>query len=181
MAIIGNIEYDHADIYPDLAAVQRAFVHLMNIVPRRGLIVAGLETPALRELLPARALAGRDLRPLRGRGLAGGGRARRGTAAGASGSCSGGRDLGEFSLGLGGEHNLRNALAALAAANAVGVAPEAARDALAAFGGREAPAGGAGQRARRDRVYDDFAHHPTAVRETLRALRAVGPAGRRAG
>ena len=52
IAIIGNVEYDHADIYPDLAAVQRAFVHLMNVVPRRGLLVAGLETPALRELLP---------------------------------------------------------------------------------------------------------------------------------
>src|SRR4029077_11568824 len=52
VAIIGNLEYDHADIYPDLAAVQTAFIRLMNVIPRRGLLVAGVESPALREILP---------------------------------------------------------------------------------------------------------------------------------
>ena len=175
VAIIGNIEYDHADIYPDLAAVQRAFVHLMNIVPRRGLIVAGLETPALRELLP-RAHSkvetfglseGADWRAVDVRVEGGGWHFR---------LLKGGRDLGPFSLGLGGEHNLRNALAAMAAANAVGVPPEAARAAIASFGGVKRRLEVRGSR-RGVTVFDDFAHHPTAVRETLRALRASAPAG----
>jgi UDP-N-acetylmuramate: L-alanyl-gamma-D-glutamyl-meso-diaminopimelate ligase len=175
VAVIGNIEYDHADIYPDLAAVQRAFVHLMNIVPRRGLVVAGLETPALRELLP-RAHSrvetfglgeGADWRAVDVR-VEGGGWTFR--------LLRGGRDLGPFALGLGGEHNLRNALAAIAAANAVGVPPEASRDAIASFGGVKRRLEVRGT-SRGVTVFDDFAHHPTAVRETLRALRASAPAG----
>ncbi len=51
LAIIGNVEYDHADIYPDLAAVQLAFVRLMQVVPRNGLLIAGSESPALQEIL----------------------------------------------------------------------------------------------------------------------------------
>jgi UDP-N-acetylmuramate: L-alanyl-gamma-D-glutamyl-meso-diaminopimelate ligase len=175
VAIIGNIEYDHADIYPDLASVQRAFVHLMNIVPRRGLIVAGLETPALRELLP-RAHSrvetfglseGADWRAVDVR-VEGGGWTFR--------LLRGDRDLGPFALGLGGEHNLRNALAAIAAANAVGVPPEASREAIASFGGVKRRLEVRGTR-RGVTVFDDFAHHPTAVRETLRALRASAPPG----
>ncbi|HET7746540.1 MAG TPA: UDP-N-acetylmuramate:L-alanyl-gamma-D-glutamyl-meso-diaminopimelate ligase [Vicinamibacteria bacterium] len=174
VAIIGNIEYDHADIYPDLLSVQRAFVHLMNVVPRRGLIVAGLETPALREILP-RAHSrvetfglseGADWRAVDVR-VEDGWRFRL--------LCKG-KDVGEFRLGLGGEHNLRNALAALAAANEVGVPPEQVREALGRFGGVKRRLEVRGE-ARGVTVYDDFAHHPTAVRETLRALRA----GRRAG
>lgn len=175
VAVIGNIEYDHADIYPDLASVQRAFVQLMNIVPRRGLIVAGLETPALRELLP------KAHSPVETFGLSEGADWRavdvRVKDAGWSFRLlRGGKDLGEFRLGLGGEHNLRNALAALAAANAVGVPPEANRAALAAFAGVKRRLEVRGQK-RGVTVYDDFAHHPTAVRETLRALRASAPAG----
>jgi UDP-N-acetylmuramate: L-alanyl-gamma-D-glutamyl-meso-diaminopimelate ligase len=83
-----------------------------------------------------------------------------------------GKDLGEFALGLGGEHNLRNALAALAAANAVGVAPDAARAALAGFAGVKRRLEVRG-RERGVVVYDDFAHHPTAVAETLAGLRAA--------
>ncbi len=170
VAIIGNVEYDHADIYPDLAAVQTAFVRLMQVVPRRGLIVAGVESEALRALLP-RACSrvetfglgdvdadwrASDLRP------------------GPDGwrfrlwRC--GRDEGDFELQIPGEHNVRNALAALAAAADVGLEPAAARDALRRFRGVKrrlelrGEIGGV-------RVYDDFAHHPTAVRETLRTLR----------
>jgi UDP-N-acetylmuramate: L-alanyl-gamma-D-glutamyl-meso-diaminopimelate ligase len=170
VAIIGNVEYDHADIYPDLAAVQTAFLRLLAVVPRRGLIVAGAESPALLPLLsqaPCRIETfgigveadwrADDVVPtptgsrfrLRARG----------------------HDQGVFDLGLAGEHNVRNALAALAGASAEGVEPERAREALRVFGGvkrrlelRGRVAGVA--------VYDDFAHHPTAVRETLRALRA---------
>jgi UDP-N-acetylmuramate: L-alanyl-gamma-D-glutamyl-meso-diaminopimelate ligase len=175
VAIIGNVEYDHADIYPDLASVQRAFVHLMNLIPRRGLLVAGLETPALRDILPKAQSAvetfglgeGADWRAVDVKPAADGWRfrlLRRGT------------DLGEFRLAVPGEHNLRNALAAIAAASAAGVDPEAARPALDRFGGvkRRLEIRGRG---RGVTVYDDFAHHPTAVRETLRALRTLLPAG----
>jgi UDP-N-acetylmuramate: L-alanyl-gamma-D-glutamyl-meso-diaminopimelate ligase len=171
VAVIGNLEFDHADIYLDLPAVQTAFIRLLNVIPRRGLLVAGIESPALCELLgkahcrvetfavgaPADWRA-EDVGPaddghwrfrlLRQE-----------------------RDLGEFRLWLPGEHNVRNALAALATAAAVGLEPERARPLLAAFRGVKrrlelrGVAGGVS-------VYDDFAHHPTAVRETLRTLRA---------
>lgn len=175
VAVIGNVEYDHADIYPDLASVQRAFVHLLNLVPRRGLVVAGLETPALREILPRAHCrvetfglsAEADWRAVDVRPSASRWRFR---------LLRKGRDLGDFSLPLPGEHNLRNALAALAAAAAAGVEPEGARQALAAFRGVKRRLEVRG-RARGVVVYDDFAHHPTAVRETLRALRALLAAG----
>jgi UDP-N-acetylmuramate: L-alanyl-gamma-D-glutamyl-meso-diaminopimelate ligase len=175
VAVIGNVEYDHADIYPDLEAVKTAFLRLMGVVPRRGLLVAGAESPALAELLPKAWCRvetfgigiDADWRADDVRAADGGARfrlARRG------------RDLGEFALGVPGEHNVRNALAALAVAAEEGIEPEAARAALAVFGGvrRRLELRG---RARGVEVYDDFAHHPTAVRETLRALRAAG-AGR---
>jgi UDP-N-acetylmuramate: L-alanyl-gamma-D-glutamyl-meso-diaminopimelate ligase len=171
VAVIGNVEYDHADIYPDLASVQRAFVHLMNLVPRRGLLVAGLETPALRDILPKAQSPvetfglgeGADWRAVDVRPAADVWRFR---------LLRRGADLGEFRLAAPGEHNLRNALAALAAANAAGVDPESARPALASFGGvkRRLEVRGRG---RGVTIYDDFAHHPTAVRETLRALRSL--------
>ncbi|MBI3932032.1 MAG: UDP-N-acetylmuramate:L-alanyl-gamma-D-glutamyl-meso-diaminopimelate ligase [Acidobacteria bacterium] len=176
VAVVGNVEYDHADIYPDLAAVQTAFVRLLNVVPRRGLVVAGIESPALREILSmARSRVetfgigveadwrADDVRPDRDGWRF---RLRRG-----------GRDLGEFVLGIPGEHNVRNALAALAAAAEAGVSPESCWEALAAFRGvrrRLELRGREGGVA----VYDDFAHHPTAVRETLRALRALDAGGR---
>ncbi|HEY2941731.1 MAG TPA: UDP-N-acetylmuramate:L-alanyl-gamma-D-glutamyl-meso-diaminopimelate ligase [Vicinamibacteria bacterium] len=175
VAIIGNVEYDHADIYPDLASVQRAFVHLMNLVPRRGLLVAGLETPALRDILPKAQSPvetfglgeGADWRAVDVKPAADGWRFR---------LLRRGADLGEFRLAVPGEHNLRNALAAVAAASAAGVDPEAARPALASFGGVKRRLEIRG-RARGVTVYDDFAHHPTAVRETLRALRSLLPSG----
>ena len=171
VAIIGNVEYDHADIYPDLASVQRAFVHLMNLIPRRGLLVAGLETPALREILPKAQSPvetfglgeGADWRAVDVKPATDGWRFR---------LLRRGADLGEFRLAVPGEHNLRNALAAIAAASAAGVDPDAARPALASFGGVKRRLEIRG-RVRGVTVYDDFAHHPTAVRETLRALRSL--------
>jgi len=179
IAVIGNVEYDHADIYPDLASVQRAFGHLLNLVPRRGLVVAGLETPALREILP------RAHCPVETFGLSTGADWRAVDIEPAEAGwrfrvVRQGRDLGHFSLGLPGEHNLRNALAALAAAAAAGVELEAAREALAAFRGVKRRLEVRG-RERGVVVYDDFAHHPTAVRETLRALRATMAAHPRPG
>ena len=176
VAIIGNVEFDHADIYPDLAAVQLAFVRLMNVVPRGGLLVAGTESPALVEILPkARCRVetfglheGADWRATDVRTGPDGSRFR---------LLRRGRDEGEFALSMGGEHNVRNALAALAAAAEAGVEPGALREALSAFRGVKrrlelrGEAGGV-------TVYDDFAHHPTAVTATLAALRALGGTGR---
>ena len=175
VAVIGNVEYDHADIYPDLASVQRAFVQLMNLVPRRGRLVAGPETPALRDLLPKAhcpvetfgLVEGMDWRAVDVKPSADGWgfRLRRR-----------GVDEGEFRLSLPGEHNLRNALAAMAAAHAAGVSLDEMRAPLATFRGVKRRLEVRG-RARGVTVYDDFAHHPTAVRETLRALRSLLPAG----
>ena len=176
VAIIGNVEFDHADIYPDLAAVQLALVRLMNVVPRGGLLVAGTESPALVEILPkARCRVetfglheGADWRATDVRTGPDGSRFR---------LLRRGRDEGEFTLSMGGEHNVRNALAALAAAAEAGVEPGALREALSAFRGVKrrleirGEAGGV-------TVYDDFAHHPTAVAATLAALRALGGSGR---
>jgi UDP-N-acetylmuramate: L-alanyl-gamma-D-glutamyl-meso-diaminopimelate ligase len=176
VAIVNNVEYDHADIYPDLASVQLAFVRLLSVIPRRGLLVAGTESPAALEILPkARCRVetfglheGADWRAVAVRPAGPGSRFR---------LVRKGRDEGEFALGLAGEHNVRNALAALAVAAEAGVEPQAAREALLAFRGvkrrlevRGVAAGVI--------VYDDFAHHPTAVAATLAALRAQGGTGR---
>jgi UDP-N-acetylmuramate: L-alanyl-gamma-D-glutamyl-meso-diaminopimelate ligase len=177
VAVIGNIEFDHADIYRDLEAVRTAFLRLLNVIPRRGLLLAGRESPVVGELLPRAHCRVEtfglheegDWRAVDVRPEAGGARFR---------LLRQGRDLGEFLLPLPGAHNVRNALAALAVAAAVGVEPEAARPALEAFGGvrrrleMRGQAGGV-------TVYDDFAHHPSAVRATLTALREQkGPGGR---
>jgi UDP-N-acetylmuramate: L-alanyl-gamma-D-glutamyl-meso-diaminopimelate ligase len=176
VAVVGNIEYDHADIYPDLAAVQTAFRRLLAVVPRRGLLIAGASSPALRELLPHAPCRVETF------GL-GGGFDWRADAIGttADGTCfrltRAGRELGEFFLPLPGEHNVRNALGALAAAAAAGVEPDEARPALSVFRGVKRRLERRGV-ARGVTVYDDFAHHPSAVRETLRALRLTAAGGR---
>ena len=177
LAVLGNVEFDHADIYPDLAAVKLAFFRLLQVIPRRGLLVAGADSAAVRELLPSAPCRvetfgldeGASWRALDvGPDPAGGWRFR---------LLRDGRDQGEFVLPLPGEHNVRNALAALAAAAAAGVDLEKARAALAAFGGvkRRLEVRGVVDGVT---VYDDFAHHPTAVRETLKTLRRGLAAGR---
>ncbi len=179
VAVIGNVEFDHADIYPDLAAIEIAFERLVGIVPRRGLLIAGIESPAVAGI----AAKARCRVETFGVGVEAQWRAEDLTVD-AEGSrfrlVHGGEDLGWFRTQLAGTHNVRNALAALAAANAVGLSPGEARDALAAFHGvrrrleLKGEVGGM-------RVFDDFAHHPTAVRETLTAVRASEGLGSRGG
>jgi UDP-N-acetylmuramate: L-alanyl-gamma-D-glutamyl-meso-diaminopimelate ligase len=172
VAVIGNVEFDHADIYPDLAAVQTAFIRLLNVIPRRGLLVAGTESPALREILTKAHCRvesfglheGVDWRALDVRATATGSRFR---------LVRHGSDLGEFVLGQAGDHSVRNALAALAVADEVGVPPERAHAALGAFRGVKRRLELRGRAGGVD-VYDDFAHHPTAVRATLQALAEGG-------
>jgi UDP-N-acetylmuramate: L-alanyl-gamma-D-glutamyl-meso-diaminopimelate ligase len=176
VAVVGNIEFDHADIYPDLEAVRTAFVRFLNVIPRRGLLLAGSESPVVAELLPRAHCRvetfglqeGADWRAVEVRPEGEGTRFR---------LLHQGRDQGELA-GPPGEHNVRNALAALGVAAAVGVGPETARPALEAFGGVRRRLEVRGQ-ARGVTVYDDFAHHPTAVRATLQALRERQTAGGR--
>ena len=177
VAVIGNVEYDHADIYPDLPAVETAFRRLLSVLPRRGRLIAGIESPAVRAArcrdapCPVETFGlggGRDL--VRGGRAAGRGRHHVPSAADRAGP---GRVHVTDSAG---DHNVRNAWPRLAAAAAVGVPPEAAREALAAFGGVKRRLELRG-RARGVAVYDDFAHHPTAVKATLRRAprQAAGP------
>ena len=145
VAVIGNLEYDHADIYPDLAAVQLAFARLIQLIPRRGLLVAGIESAPLREILP-RALcrvetfgARRAEADWRGGGRAAGAGRRLAVPPAARGP--GPRRVPRASSPASTTSATRSRPSPLA--NAVGVAPEKAREILAALPRREAPPRGA--------------------------------------
>ncbi|MEH6634360.1 MAG: UDP-N-acetylmuramate:L-alanyl-gamma-D-glutamyl-meso-diaminopimelate ligase [Halioglobus sp.] len=174
---INNLEFDHADIFDDLAAIQRQFHHLVRCVPATGLIVHRHGVPAIDQTLAMGCWT-----PVTSFGI--------------------GRDCGanwcaellkadgsEFRLHREaepaidiswlhyGQHNVENALTAMAAARHVGVTPEVAAAALAAFGGVKRRLELLGT-VRDIAVYDDFAHHPTAIATTLQGLRARAGSGR---
>ncbi|MGA9335485.1 MAG: UDP-N-acetylmuramate:L-alanyl-gamma-D-glutamyl-meso-diaminopimelate ligase [Rudaea sp.] len=173
IAILNNLEYDHADIFPDIAAIQRQFHHLVRIVPGNGRLIVNAQDLRLAEVLAMGAWT-----PVTTFGIdTGDWRAR---AISADGShfavLHENRELGEVSWELLGQHNMMNALAALAAAHAGGVDPVPAMAALAEFRNAKRRMEHVGERAG-IRVYDDFAHHPTAIATTLAGLRArVGDA-----
>lgn len=174
--ILTHVEFDHADIYADLEAVKTAFKRLVNLVPRRGAIVAFDGSANVTECV-SKALcrverygfsegAEWQLRNLRHEN----GRTRWEVwRAGAL--------WGELEMSMAGEHNALNATAAAALASGQGVRREAIQGALKSFKSVKrrlevkARIGGV-------TVIDDFAHHPTAIRETLRALRAMYPQAR---
>jgi UDP-N-acetylmuramate: L-alanyl-gamma-D-glutamyl-meso-diaminopimelate ligase len=172
IAIIGNLEFDHADIYADLPAVQLAFTRLMSVVPRRGLLIAGIESAALVEILPKAKsrVATYALGDMEGAAW---------RAVNVDLSAHGaafdvvhdGRNLGRIAMNASGNHNVRNALAATIAALEAGVPFEKIVVAFAVFRGVKRRLELRGE-ARGVLVYDDFAHHPTAVRETIAALRS---------
>jgi UDP-N-acetylmuramate: L-alanyl-gamma-D-glutamyl-meso-diaminopimelate ligase len=163
-AILNNLEFDHGDIFPDLGAIETQFHHFVRTLPRSGLGVANGGDERLERVL-ARGCWSRLER-----------------FDAADGWSSAWRDDGTFEVrwqgapegrvdwALSGDHNRANALAAIAAARDVGVPPAAAIEALNAFRGVKrrmelrGTAGGV-------TVYDDFAHHPTAIRTTLEGLR----------
>jgi UDP-N-acetylmuramate: L-alanyl-gamma-D-glutamyl-meso-diaminopimelate ligase len=173
LAIVGNIEFDHADIYADLAAVKLAFRRLMNLVPGRGRLIAGWDSPHVRAVI---AEMGQKLyTQVESFGTADGARwqARDIDFTGTMTRFRVYRDARlwvECHTPLIGDFNIRNCLAVIVAADAWGVAREAITDALATFQSvrRRLEVKGS---ARGVTVLDDFAHHPTAVRETLQALR----------
>jgi UDP-N-acetylmuramate: L-alanyl-gamma-D-glutamyl-meso-diaminopimelate ligase len=182
VAIVTSIEHDHIDIYPDAASYEAAFRGFFERIPDKGLLVAAANDPTVVRLAKAArsevayyALDGDDTHGAPPHWLA------CPAEAGPDGQTFdlfvGGVAAGRVALGVPGLHNVRNAVAAVAAAcQGYGVDVKAAIQALATF---------AGVRRRQDllyvedgvSVYDDFAHHPTAVRETLAALRAKHPQG----
>ena len=174
VAILNNLEYDHADIFPDLAAIQRQFHHLVRIVPGRGRLIVNGEDAALAQVLamgcwtPVERFGIGEGFDWSARLLADDGSAFEVLQAGAV--------IGEVRWAMSGRHNVMNGLAALAAAHAMGVDVAAVMPALAGFVSVKRRMENLGQ-ARGVTVYDDFAHHPTAIRTTLEGLRArVGAA-----
>ena len=161
--VLNNLEFDHADIYSDLTAIQRQFHHLVRTVPGQALIVSNASDPHLEAVLAqgcwtpvVRFLGQGDWQVMP-------------TTDGGE-FFHGGTSLGRLRWSLSGRHNLQNALAALVAASDLGIEPSTTLAALARFGGVK----------RRQEIYgeangvtvlDDFAHHPTAIRETLAGLR----------
>jgi UDP-N-acetylmuramate: L-alanyl-gamma-D-glutamyl-meso-diaminopimelate ligase len=177
--ILTSVEFDHADIYRDLEHVKSAFRQFVSQFPPDGALIAALDAPNVREIA-----AGAPC-PVIGYAVAPGTEGAEWQAADMQAEPEGtrfdvlrnGERVGRARLPQWGRHNVANALAALAAAVAVGVEPEEAIAALAAFRGVRRRLELRGE-ARGVTVLDDFAHHPTAVRETLAAVRARYP-GRR--
>jgi len=173
IAILNNLEYDHADIFPDVAAIQRQFHHLVRTVPGNGRLIVNAEDPRLAEVLAMGAWT-----PVETFGIDRGDW--RAELIRADGSqfrvIRDGTPLGEVRWDSLGRHNVMNALAALAAATAAGADPVALLPAFADFTSVKRRMETIGV-ARGVTVYDDFAHHPTAIATTLAGLRAkVGDA-----
>ena len=173
IAILNNLEYDHADIFPDVAAIQLQFHHLIRTVPGNGRLVVNAEDARLAEVLAMGCWTAVDTFGID----AGDWRARLLAADGSAFVVSHrDREVGEARWNLTGRHNVMNALAALAAAQAAGVDAAAALPALVEFRNVARRMELVGER-HGVRVYDDFAHHPTAIATTLAGLRAkVGQA-----
>ncbi|HSQ72719.1 MAG TPA: UDP-N-acetylmuramate:L-alanyl-gamma-D-glutamyl-meso-diaminopimelate ligase, partial [Rubrivivax sp.] len=168
-AVLNNLEHDHADIFPDLAAIETQFHHLVRTVPASGRLVVNARDAALQRVL-ARGCWSEVLRFGTKREEPGGLCAR--GEAQAFDVLRGSLKIGRVDWNLLGEHNQMNALAAIGAAEHVGVSPEAAAAAMASFQNVRRRLELRGEAAG-VRVYDDFAHHPSAMRTTVGGLRRL--------
>ncbi|HNU10460.1 MAG TPA: UDP-N-acetylmuramate:L-alanyl-gamma-D-glutamyl-meso-diaminopimelate ligase [Rubrivivax sp.] len=165
--VLNNLEHDHADIFPDLAAIETQFHHLVRTIPASGRLVVNAQDEALRRVLqrgcwtPVQHFGGAGDAPgvLRAHG-----------EPHAFEVWRDGQVLGHVEWTLLGEHNQLNALAAIAAAEHAGVPPARAAQALARFSSVKRRLELRGE-VRGVHVYDDFAHHPTAIHLTLQGLR----------
>jgi len=166
-AILNNLELDHADIFPDLAAIETQFHHLVRTVPASGRLVVNARDEALQRVLARGCWS--EVQRFGTRKEEPGGLRARGEPH-AFDVLRGSLKIARVDWPLLGEHNQLNALAALAAAEHVGVAPEAAAASLAAFENVRRRLELRGEAAG-VKVYDDFAHHPTAMRSTVNGLR----------
>jgi len=164
--VLNNLEYDHADIFPDLAAIETQFHHLMRILPGSGLAVVNGDSDAL-----ARVLARGCWTPVETFGVVGDWQVgQSGTLAGPFSVSLNGKRQGGVDWALSGAHNRSNALAAIAAARHAGVPVAVSLEALSRFRGVARRMELRGERAG-IRVFDDFAHHPTAIATTLAGAR----------
>ncbi|MBL0730166.1 UDP-N-acetylmuramate:L-alanyl-gamma-D-glutamyl-meso-diaminopimelate ligase [Piscinibacter sp. HJYY11] len=166
-AILNNLEYDHADIFPDVAAIETQFHHLVRTVPPSGRLVVNAREETLQHVLE-RGCWSEVVRFGTRKETPGALRAR--GEPHAFDVLRGSLKIARVDWQLLGEHNQLNALAAIAAAEHIGVSPEVAGQALGSFENvrrRLELRGEAGQ----VKVYDDFAHHPTAIRTTINGLR----------
>ncbi len=164
--VLNNLEFDHADIFPDLASIETQFHHLVRTLPRSARIIANAQSEAIARVL--------------GRGMwcecerfldeAGWGLLDLEPDAAGTPVALEGRIQGRLELALAGAHNRANALAAIAAAHHVGISPGQAIEALAKFRGVRRRMETRGT-VRGITVLDDFAHHPTAIASTIAALR----------
>ena len=166
-AVLNNLEHDHADIFPDLAAIETQFHHLVRAMPSQGRIVVNARDEALARVLARGCWSG--VQRFGTRREEPGGLCARGEP-GSFDVLRGSLKLGHVAWELMGEHNQMNALAAIGAAEHVGVAPAEACQALATFRNVRRRLELRGEAAG-VKVYDDFAHHPTAMRTTLDGLR----------
>jgi UDP-N-acetylmuramate: L-alanyl-gamma-D-glutamyl-meso-diaminopimelate ligase len=166
-AILNNLEHDHADIFPDLAAIETQFHHLVRTVPASGRLLVNARDAALARVLARGCWS--EVQRFGTKREEPGGLCARGDPQSFD-VLRGSLKLGRVEWSLLGEHNQMNALAAIGAAEHLGVAPELACAALASFANVRrrlelcGEAGGV-------KVYDDFAHHPTAMRTTVDGLR----------
>jgi UDP-N-acetylmuramate: L-alanyl-gamma-D-glutamyl-meso-diaminopimelate ligase len=180
LVVLNNIEYDHADIYPSLDAVKKAFRLLVNLIPSEGRLIAGWDSPVVREIVtkpiepqgvwcpvesfgiehPDAKWTAREIDFL--------------TEATRFKVLREGREHGEFRTPLAGMYNVRNCLGAIAAAEVLGIERKAVAEALATFKSVKRRMQVSGE-INGVTVIDDFAHHPTAIRETLRATKQKYP------
>jgi len=175
VVMLKNIEFDHADIYSDLESLKVAFRRLINIVPGSGLIVAGVDSPVVRELIPAAfsrvATVGIESGDWRARNIVQADEGMRFEV------WSGDTSVGSFAIPMLGTFNVRNALDVIVTAKELGLSNDAIQAGLSSFKSVKRRLELKGE-ANRIRVYDDFAHHPTAVAETLNAVRQRYPSDR---
>ncbi|MNO41980.1 UDP-N-acetylmuramate:L-alanyl-gamma-D-glutamyl-meso-diaminopimelate ligase [compost metagenome] len=165
-AILNNLEFDHADIFPDLPAIERQFHHLVRTIPSEGLVIHPTTEPALQRVIDMGCWT-----PVQTTGTGGQWQVKLLSEDGSRFEVSfEGETHGVVEWELTGQHNVANALATLAAARHVGVVPAMGIEALSAFKSvkrrmeKVADVNGI-------TIYDDFAHHPTAIATTLDGLR----------
>ncbi|MBN9123981.1 MAG: UDP-N-acetylmuramate:L-alanyl-gamma-D-glutamyl-meso-diaminopimelate ligase [Nitrosospira sp. 56-18] len=170
-AVLNNLEFDHADIFPNLAAIEQQFHHFIRVVPGNGLVVTNGRDPNLERVLMKGCWT-----PVERFGMDDGWQAQT-LPDGEISIRFMGRFQGRLRWDLMGEHNRMNALAALAAARHAGVSIDAGISALAQFKNVKRRMEVLGI-ASNITVYDDFAHHPTAIRTTLDGLRLKTGASR---
>ena len=181
-AILNNLEFDHADIFDDLGAIQKQFHHLIRTIPSEGMIITPVNDAALQETLDMGCWTTVQTTRVDDHQAEHGAEQvdweTRLNGATQFTVYQSGRSQGQVQWSLSGRHNRQNGLAAIAAANHIGIEPQQAISALNSFQGvkRRLEIIGCYQGVT---IYDDFAHHPTAIRLTLEGLRsALGKTGR---